>query len=117
MIDTDGCGGSDNELLFSQSLKEHEQLINDTIYLAKSLGFSVISNDYDKKYKLKSGEERVSKQRVIRINGDFSELPMLIKRKIRSKPTRDTTRSKIISIKNIGKGSYNGFSIDRNKRF
>ena len=117
LIDTDGCGGSDNELLFSQSLKEHEQLINDTIYLAKSLGFSVISNDYDKKYKLKSGEERVSKQRVIRINGDFSELPMLIKRKIRSKPTRDTTRSKIISIKNIGKGSYNGFSIDGNKRF
>jgi DNA gyrase/topoisomerase IV subunit B len=117
LIDTDGSGGTDNELIFTQSLKEHTNLINDTIYLAKSLGFSTTSYDYDSKYILKSGEIRTTRMRRLRINGDFSELPMLISRKFRNRPTRNTTYSNIKSVIHIGKGSYNGFSVDENRRF
>ena len=118
LIDTDGSKGKDGELIFSQGLSSHTQLVNDVIILARSLGFSVKVNDYDTNYKLQSGEKRTTKIRRLRINGNVIDIPILTPRKMpTNNSTRNTTYSKIVSVQHIGMGSYNGFSIDGNKRF
>lgn len=114
LIDSDGHlskGGFE----FTQT---NEVLMNDVIYLARSLGFCCY-----KKYKKTSwtykDEKKDSSAWRIHINGKgIEEIPTLIPRKQANirKQIKDVLNTGI-KVDNIGVGDYYGFEINGNRRF
>lgn len=107
-IDANGhlCKGNEFEII--QSI-ENERLLDDIIYLARSLGFSVNKHTY-------KGYEKVFR---IHINGKgIEKIPTLIPRK-NAQPRKnrvDVLVSKI-SIKKESYGEYYGIELDGNHRY
>jgi len=118
IVDTDGCITDDGTCIIINQGMNHTILINDIIYLVRSLGFSCIHTIIDttwpeyKTNKLKSG-----KAHKLRICGKLEDIPVLLERKKGKSPARNTTCSNIVSIVNNGLGSYIGFELDRRNRF
>lgn len=108
LLDSDGHYDKRNnkyEITFKS-----KRLINDTVILARSLG-----------YKVSLGEKTVNEDIYHRayINADdFTELPLLLDRKKgRNKKNRTDISLTSFEVEPLGEGDYYGFEIDGNRRF
>ncbi|MBD3282083.1 MAG: hypothetical protein GF387_00500 [Candidatus Portnoybacteria bacterium] len=107
LIDSDGYINGKYNICFCN---KNKRLIDDFIFLAKSLGFSVGSwtkniNGID--------------YYIVNIGGNLKEIPLKIKRKMPDKTSvkeKDILNSSI-KIEKIGTDDYYGFEIDGNKLF
>ena len=120
LIDTDGyVGNNGKRIMISQSNWNIGRQIE---FLAKSLGFIVTVNPISKKNVPFPGTD-IRKDYPdhcgINISGEnLHEIPCRIVRKkcIDSTPNKDYLKT-AISVTSIGKGTYYGWSVDKNKRF
>jgi DNA repair exonuclease SbcCD ATPase subunit len=117
IIDSDGHLDKNGGYEICQS-KDHENLINDIIYLVRSLGFSCYKNikktswTYNNEYK--TGEA----WRIHIYGNGIEEIPVLCKRKKSNcrKQIKDPLVSSI-SIKQLKEDDYYGFELDGNHRY
>lgn len=106
LLDTDGyTNGTYFEIACS-----HKGLDDDIIYLARSLGFRVVSSE--KQVPLNGKMYRTTR---IHITGDTWTIPTL-RKKCRPKQRTDSTMTKF-SVEQIGEGDWYGFQLDGNGRF
>jgi hypothetical protein len=116
-IDADGHLGKRKDFEITQC-KEHEKLLDDIIYLARSLGFS--ANKHIKKTSwTHKGEKKYGTAFRIHINGKgIEEIPTLIPRKkANPRKNRADTLVSSISIKEESYGEYYGLELNGNKRY
>lgn len=119
IIDTDGTVCRDgSRVVISQSWK-HERLINDILYLARSLGFCCLLTSKMASYKLLDGEQKQSKTFVINISGNIDDIPTKLPRKKCQTTKRQNTDKSTgqIKIQEIENTEFVGISIDGNERF
>jgi hypothetical protein len=113
LLDTDGWKQKNN-FMISQSDK-HKDLLYQIQYLASSLGYHTSITQQKTKWKAKN-QIRFGKKYILKISGlNLDEIPILLERK-KCKNIKDPTYFSI-KIKNIGKGKYNGFTVNKNHRF
>jgi len=109
----DGDGYLHNGVSYELTLKNN-QLAEDALKLARSLGFRVTANVVEKNC------QNDFKGEYLRmfLSGDMSKLNLKVGRKIAKDRTsgRDPIRTSI-EVESLGKGQYYGFQIDGNKRF
>ena len=118
IIDTDGCVQRDGKrIIISQGLN-HENLVNDIIFLARSLGFVCSKTIKNTTWTL-NGEKKKGKAYNINISGEnIVDIPTLLPRKKLSNERHDSSRTTgYLKINDIGNGDYVGFEIDSNQRF
>lgn len=117
ILDADGHLISRGGFEFSQCI-EHEQIIDDVIYLCRSLGFSCYKNSKKTTWTYK-GVKKYKKAWVIGINGEgLEEIPTLCPRK-KANP-RQQIKNVLVNgfkVNYIGKGNYYGFSLNGNHRY
>jgi hypothetical protein len=116
-IDADGHLGKRTDFEITQCIK-HERLIDDIIYLARSLGFS--ATKYIKKTSwIHNGETKYGEAFRININGKgIEEIPTLIPRKQATpRCSRVDALVSQISVEEVGEGDYYGIELDGNHRF
>ena len=126
-IDADGHLGKRNDFEITQS-KKHEKLLDDIIYLARSLGFTATKH-IKKTSWTNNGERKYGEAFRIHINGKgIEEIPTLIPRK-KANPRKDrvvsdlteTARNRAlvsqINVEEVGDGEYYGIELDGNNRF
>jgi hypothetical protein len=113
LIDTDGWKQKNN-FMISQSDK-HKDLLYQIQYLASSLGYHTSVTQQTTKWKAQN-EIKFGKKFILKISGlNLNEIPILLERK-KCNNVKDPTYFSI-KIKHIGKGKYNGFTVDKNHRF
>ena len=113
LIDTDGYL---TDKLYEITQKS-EQLSNDIVFLARSLGFAT-TTILSKKSCMYKGERKVGYYYRTNIYGFIDEIPVKILRK-KSEPryhNKDPLKYGI-TIKSIGRGNYYGFTLDGNNRY
>uniref|UniRef100_A0A6C0B6C3 DOD-type homing endonuclease domain-containing protein n=1 Tax=viral metagenome TaxID=1070528 RepID=A0A6C0B6C3_9ZZZZ len=114
LLDSDGhysSGGFD----FTQ---KNERLMNDVVYLARSLGFSCYKSEKKTSWTYK-GEKKEGKAYRMTINGNgLEEIPTLIPRK-RASPRNQIKDVLVTGIKAkyVGLDDYYGFMLDGNSRY
>lgn len=116
-IDADGHLKKDNGFEITQC-KEHETLLDDIIYLARSLGFSCTKR-LKKTSWTHNGEKKYGEAFRIHINGyGIEEIPTLIPRK-KANPRASRVDALVsqISVTNAGQGEYYGIELDGNHRY
>lgn len=106
----------DDKCIFNFS-KESEKLIDDIIYLARSIGFACYKSK-QKKMCWSNGYHKEDDYYIISISGNIYEIPSLypreksnIKRQIKNVLVTD------ITVKEVGYDNYYGFEIDNNRRY
>jgi hypothetical protein len=118
LIDSNGyLSHSKSDYQICQSL-EHEQIIDDIIYLARSLGFACYKNKKQTSWTYQ-GVKKYGETWAINISGkNIEEIPVLCPRK------KATSRQQIkdvlvsgIKVKELVEDNYYGFMIDGNERF
>ena len=117
LIDSDGnLDNSGVGLEFCQSL-EHEKIIDDTVYLARSLGFSCYKSKKQTSWTYK-GIKKYSEAWRISISGNTDIIPTLIPRK-KAKKRRQIKNVLVTGLKveHVGKDKYYGFTLDQNNRY
>ena len=98
--------------------KKNERLLDDIIYLARSLGFSATKHIKKTSWTHK-GEKRYGEAFRININGKgIEEIPTQIPRK-KASPRKNRVDALVsgISIEEIGEGDYYGIELDGNNRY
>jgi DNA topoisomerase-2 len=117
IIDTDGYVAKDGTIEISQTHK-HKRLIDDIVYLSRSLGFYTYVSYKKTNYTYKQTGEKADAYRI-KISGDTSEIPTLLPRKKSRSTTQYNMRNStgIIKIKPIADSNYIGIGIDGNNRF
>ena len=115
LLDSDGCLGHD-KCTFDFSQKS-EKLIDDVIYLCRSLGFACYKSKQIKGCWYK-GEYKKDYYYRISISGQTDEIPTLCPRKKANhrKQIKDVLMTGI-RIKEVGYDKYYGFEIDGNRRY
>lgn len=113
LIDSDGS-------LYNNSfdfIQKSEKLIDDIIYLCRSLGFACYKSQCKKWYMYK-GEYIEGDYFRITISGDTERIPTLIKRK-QAKPRKHIENVLVtaIKVKHVGRDNYYGFTLDGNCRY
>ncbi len=114
LIDSDGsldsCGCYD-------FIQKSEKLIDDVIYLARSLGFACYKSK-QKKGCWYLGEYKQDDYYRISISGNINEIPVLCPRKKASerKQIKDVLNTGI-KVEEVGYDNYYGFEIDGNHRY
>lgn len=116
LIDTDGnsvpAGTLGNAI---EIVTKHDRLADDILYLARSLGFAATKRKVIKTIKSIgfSGEYY-----NVRLNGETSEIPCLLKRKLFGAYTckKNVMRS-AFTVEYVGDGDYYGFCLDGNGRY
>ncbi len=117
IIDTDGYVAPDGTIEISQTIK-HKQLVDDIVYLSRSLGFYTHIKKKVTNYEyVKTGER--AEAYIIKISGDTKEIPTLLPRKQSRSTTQYNMRNYTgtIKIKEIDDCNYVGIGIDSNSRF
>ena len=115
LLDSDGSlqnGGYE----FTQ---KNEKLMDDVIFLCRSLGFSCYKKVKKTTWTYK-GEKKIGEAFRININGDgIEQIPTLIPRKKAQprKQNKDVLTIGIKDVKYIGDDNYYGFTIDGNSRY
>ena len=115
LIDSDGHLNKNGGFDFTNT---NEILMNDVIFLAKSLGFSCYKNKKNTSWTYKN-EKKYGTAWRIQINGlGLEEIPTLIPRK-QSKSRQQIKDVLVtgITVKYIGEGDYYGFTLDGNSRY
>ena len=118
LLDSDGSLTKDKSgYEFTQSL-EHEQIIDDIIYLARSLGFACYKNIKDTTWTYK-GVKNYGEAWRINISGKgIEEIPVLCPRKKANarRQVKDVLNTGI-TVKYIEENDYYGFTLDGNSRY
>jgi DNA gyrase/topoisomerase IV subunit B len=117
IIDTDGYVTPDGTIEICQTTK-HKKLVDDIVYLSRSLGFYTYVSDKITNYNYKESGEKAKAYRI-KISGDTKEIPTLLPRKQSTSTTQYNMRnsSGTIKIKEINNENYVGIGIDGNSRF
>lgn len=125
IIDSDDSVTKEKQIIHIYQSSENKKLVDDIVYLARSLGFSLklrmknLYNKYDE-------EKKTSKFYKIIIYGKLQRIPNLIKNKkcctsltVENKNHSMVTDKlkKYIKVKSVGKDKYYGFNTDGNHRF
>lgn len=114
LIDSDGSlSGNCFDII-----QKNERLLDDIIYLARSLGFSAYKQKCKKSCMYK-GEKREGTYYRTNIHGNgIEEIPTIVKRKqaIERKQIKDNLVTRI-HLEKLEVGDYYGFEIDGNHRF
>ena len=112
IIDTDG---SLERKGFTISTK-YEDLAEDYVFLARSLGFKVGLHQKRGKLKYKNNEEYISYR--VSVNGHLSGIPTVLSRKHKIEDKyRVNPLNTGFEIELIGEGDFYGFELDGNHRF
>ena len=119
LIDSDGSYSKRNIFEFSQSL-EHGQLMDDVVYLCRSLGFACYKNKTKTTWTHKGIKKTGEAWKMNIMGEDIENIPTLCPRKKASKRISPknvlvTGIDKIIASKK--KEKYYGFELDGNGRF
>lgn len=119
LIDTDGTSMRDGTRIVITQSHIHKTLIDDIIYLVRSLGFLCCSTSFMAKYKITNGEERESLTYKVNISGNIDDIPTRLPRKKCSKPKKQNTDKSTgqIKIEKVEDNHYIGIHIDGNERF
>lgn len=118
LLDSDGSLSSKGNSGYEFTQK-NEKLMDDIIFLCRSLGFSCYKNKKKTTWTYK-GNKKTSYTYRICINGeDVDKIPVLIPRKksVQRKQNKDVLSVGIKDVKYIGKDNYYGFMIDGNSRY
>jgi DNA gyrase/topoisomerase IV subunit B len=118
LIDTDGTVQRDGtRIVFSQG-DCHKQLFDDTIYLARSLGFCCTVNSRIVTYKYKD-DYKESFVHILNISGNIQDIPTRLPRKLcKTTKKQNTDKSTgYIKIAEIEDSEFIGIHIDGNERF
>ena len=115
LLDSDGHLSHNGGFEFTQ---KNERMMEDVIYLARSLGFSCYKKVKQTSWTYKGVKQAGSAFRI-HINGSgLDQIPTLIPRK------RSSSRSQIkdvlvtgITVKHVGRDNYYGFTLDKNNRY
>jgi hypothetical protein len=116
-LDSDGHLTKNNNFEVAQCMK-HKKLLDDIVYLARSLGFCATKH-IKKTSWTHNGEKKRGEAYRIHINGKgIHEIPTLIPRKKANprNPRIDALVSQI-EIEEVGHGEYYGIELDGNNRF
>jgi DNA polymerase III delta prime subunit len=118
LIDSDGyLSHSKSDYQFCQSL-EHEELIDDVIYLCRSLGFACYKNKKQTSWTYQ-GVKKYGEAWAINISGEgIEEIPVLCPRK--KSNSRQQIKDVLVSsikVEELVEDNYYGFMIDGNERF
>jgi uncharacterized C2H2 Zn-finger protein len=125
IIDSDGNLTKDGRLVRISQCEKHKQLVDDIVYLARSLGFCVNVRKAKSSHVYK-GEKKNGTCYQITISGDIDTIPTLIARKkcsstpIPGENGRSIVVDKLrtsIKVQPVGKDKYYGFNTDGNHRF
>jgi hypothetical protein len=116
ILDADGSF-NDGCYELSQSL-EHENLIDDIIYLCRSLGFACYKNKKTTSWTYKNVKNYGEAWRIIIHGKGLEEIPVLCPRKkaYPRKQIKDVLVSGI-TVTELGEDKYYGFELDDNHRF
>jgi hypothetical protein len=114
LIDSDGSLDSSGCYDFIQ---KSEKLIDDVIYLCRSLGFACYKSK-QKKGCWYLGEYKEDDYYRISISGNINEIPVLCPRKKANerKQIKDVLKTRI-KVEEVGYDNYYGFMIDGNNRY
>lgn len=118
LLDADGhLHKSKSGYEFTQSL-EHEQIINDIIYLARSLGFACYKNKKKTSWTYKGVKEYGEAWRISIFGNGIEEIPVLCPRK-KANQRRQIKDVLVTGIKvnYSGEDNYYGFTLDGNSRY
>ena len=112
LIDTDGhltCNGYD-------FITASRRLADDMAFICRSLGLAAYVSDSVKRIKSSGFEGKYYK---VSVSGDCSRIPVRVKRKKSDprKQKKDVLRTGIKKIEFIGKGNFNGFTVDGNNLY
>jgi len=115
LLDSDGCLHS-GVFNFTQ---KNEVIIDDVIYLCRSLGFACYKQFKKTSWVLKNGEKKYGTAWSITISGKgIEEIPTLCPRK-KAKPRKQTKDVLVSSIKveKLEKDNYYGFKLNGNNKY
>lgn len=125
IIDSVGNVSKNGSLINIFQCEKHKQLVDDIIYLSRSLGFCVNVRNSISSFK-HNGETKHTNCYSLTISGDIHNIPTLIYSKKCSAPPipEENTRNisidllkSSINVKYVGKDTYYGFNTDGNHRF
>ena len=116
LIDSDGSY-SQGTFEISQGAN-HEQLIDDIIYLARSLGFACYKNPKKTSWTYNGEKKKGNSWRIIISGNGIDEIPTKIPRK-RATPRKQIKDVLVTGIKVVlvGRDDYYGFTLDGNCRY
>jgi DNA gyrase/topoisomerase IV subunit B/ssDNA-binding Zn-finger/Zn-ribbon topoisomerase 1 len=119
LIDTDGTVSRDGTRIVISQSHIHKTLIDDIVYLVRSLGFFCCTNSFMAKYKLDNGEEKETLAYKVNISGNIDDIPTLLPRKKCRKTKKQNTDKSTgyLKIEKVNDDKYIGFQIDGNQRF
>lgn len=115
ILDTDGS--YDDNSLGYDFVQKNEQLFDDVIFIARSLGLSANKKQVTKSCTYKDKKIEGTYYRCF-ISGNIDEIPCKIKRKIARE--RIAIKDHLVSgfiLESQGEGEYFGFTLDGNHRF
>ncbi|RCI05302.1 Pre-mRNA-processing-splicing factor 8 [Rhizopus stolonifer] len=120
LLDTDGRYDVENSsYTFTQAEKSHKDLFEDTVWLARSLGFTVHTQRDKQTSTLPTGKPVIEWCLTAAIFGDLEEIPCLLLRK--QAPQRKISQnyrvSEITSVELEAVQKYYGPIVDGNQRF
>jgi hypothetical protein len=116
ILDADGSY-KDGCFEITQSL-DHETLLDDIIYLSRSLGFSCYKNKKTTTWTYKGEKKNGLAWRIIISGNGIDKIPTLISRKKANKRIRLTdVLVSSIKIEKLPENEYYGFELDGNHRF
>jgi hypothetical protein len=118
LIDSDGSlNHHKSGYEFSQSL-EHEQIIDDIVYLARSLGFACYKNKKQTTWTYKGIKKQGEAWRICISGEGIEKIPVLCPRKKAN--SRQQIKDVLVSgikVEELPEDNYYGFMIDGNERF
>jgi DNA gyrase/topoisomerase IV subunit B len=119
IIDTDGTVSREGTRIIITQSHIHKTLIDDIVYLVRSLGFFCCTNSFIAKYKLDNGEEKETLAYKVNISGNIDDIPTLLPRKKCRKTKKQKTDKSTgyLKIEKVNDDKYIGFEIDGNQRF
>lgn len=125
IIDTCGIMSKEGRLINITQCLKHKQLVEDIVYLSRSLGFCTNVRKGKSTYTYKN-EKKSGICFNITISGDLERIPILVPRNkcsinsIQGENGGSIMVDKLrtsIKVKPVGKGEYYGFNLDGNQRY
>jgi len=114
-IDTDGHVSSDGSNITIARCITHRPILDGILKITRSVGLQATITNKKSSWTWK-GVTKIGNHLVLHISGEISKIPTRLSRKICNDSKRNTMLSRI-SVKSVGMGKYNGFSVDSNHRF
>jgi len=116
LLDSDGSLSKNKDHFeFSQSL-EHKQIIDDVIFLCRSLGFACYKNKKKTTWTYQGIKKSGEAWRIFISGNGIEEIPTLILKVNPRKQVKDVLVTGI-TVKEIGQGDYYGFTLNENNRY